>query len=68
MRKMSFESKDTSYSYENENENRSFRKKSSNQKDGLTSNELKNRLIQVVKNKGIFDSMKVNNIRKYLVL
>lgn len=66
---MSFDSRDSTFEYENdyENDTKSFNKKSSlhnsskNHKDGLSSHELKNKLIQVVKNKGIFDSMKVNS-------
>jgi hypothetical protein len=43
-----------SYGDQNKDNERKFNK------TGLTSEELKLKLIQVVKNKGIFDTMKVN--------
>lgn len=62
-KKMSIDSRDTSFDYSHTNQSViSSPKKSpakSHKKDGLTAEELKVKLLQTVKNKGIFDSMKV---------
>ncbi|CAF0846549.1 unnamed protein product [Brachionus calyciflorus] len=68
---MSVDSRDTSLDYSHTNRSifNNSKKSPSKQhhKDGLTSEELKNKLLQVVKNKGIFDSMK-SQLRNKLVL
>lgn len=61
---MSIDSRDTSFDYSQTNRSLLSSPKKSpvkgQKKDGLTAEELKNKLLQTVKNKGIFDSMKVN--------
>ncbi|RNA34647.1 Oral-facial-digital syndrome 1 [Brachionus plicatilis] len=68
---MSVDSRDTSFDYSQTNHSLLSSPKKSpikgSRRDGLTAEELKIKLLQTVKNKGIFDSMK-SQLRNKLVL